>query len=398
MAPATIGAAAVQVNVLRQQQLRLVPRQRPGVVAERRLPLHAAADRPLRRGASAPSRCRSSRATRARGDATALARDASRQALELVGAALPARRRPGWRWFGVPVIGLIYEHGRFTAADTAAAAQALAGYAVGLAGYAGIKVLAPAFYALDDARTPMRVSLLSIAVELRAQLDASSACSASATSGSRSSTSAVALGNFALLYVAAAPAHRAARRRARRRARAHRASPPCSWRGRRAGAWTRARSRRSRRRGRRARHALRVAVGRPGRGGGVLGGVPRARGRRAALRRRRARGAEAGRAPQRRSSRGRERRARRPAAGRRARAGRGARASSLSTGMPDGRAQPAHEVPAPLADADLEPRLGRQRSSDADARRRRPARPRGGRRAAGGRASRPSGVPCTFTW
>src|SRR5439155_1397650 len=64
---------------------------------------------------------------------------------------------------GVPVIGVIYQHGRFTAADTTAAAQALVGYAVGLAGYAGIKVLAPAFYALGDARTPMVVGLLSIA-------------------------------------------------------------------------------------------------------------------------------------------------------------------------------------------------------------------------------------------
>src|SRR5207249_3540182 len=64
---------------------------------------------------------------------------------------------------GVPVIGLVYEHGRFAPRDTAAAAEALAGYALGLAGYAGIKVLAPAFYALDDARTPMLVSVLSMA-------------------------------------------------------------------------------------------------------------------------------------------------------------------------------------------------------------------------------------------
>jgi len=45
-------------------------------------------------------------------------------------------------------------------------AEALAGYAVGLAGYAGIKVLAPAFYALGDARTPMRVSVLSMGTNL----------------------------------------------------------------------------------------------------------------------------------------------------------------------------------------------------------------------------------------
>jgi putative peptidoglycan lipid II flippase len=65
---------------------------------------------------------------------------------------------------GGPIIALIYEHGRFTAADTQASAHALAGYAVGLAGYAGIKIVAPAFYALGDVRTPMRVSLISIGV------------------------------------------------------------------------------------------------------------------------------------------------------------------------------------------------------------------------------------------
>ncbi len=100
----------------------------------------------------------------ARGDAEAM-RTAIRQALEMVALlCLPAAA--GLAVFGVPIIGLIYEHGRFDAVDTLASAHALAGYAVGLAGYAGIKVLAPAFYALDDARTPMRVSLLSIATNV----------------------------------------------------------------------------------------------------------------------------------------------------------------------------------------------------------------------------------------
>jgi len=65
---------------------------------------------------------------------------------------------------GQPIIGLIFEHGRFTDADTIQTANALAAYSIGLAGYAAIKVLSPAFYALDDAHTPMLVSLGSIAV------------------------------------------------------------------------------------------------------------------------------------------------------------------------------------------------------------------------------------------
>jgi putative peptidoglycan lipid II flippase len=65
-----------------------------------------------------------------------------------------------------PIIGALYQHGRFTAEDTFQTAWALRYYALGLAGYAAIKVLAPASYALGDARTPALVSLGSILVNL----------------------------------------------------------------------------------------------------------------------------------------------------------------------------------------------------------------------------------------
>ncbi|MGH7796338.1 MAG: murein biosynthesis integral membrane protein MurJ, partial [Candidatus Binatia bacterium] len=56
---------------------------------------------------------------------------------------------------GRPIVALVFEHGRFTSFDTVQTANALAAYAIGLAGYAAVKVLSPAFYALNDARTPM---------------------------------------------------------------------------------------------------------------------------------------------------------------------------------------------------------------------------------------------------
>ncbi len=65
---------------------------------------------------------------------------------------------------GEPIVSLIYQRGHFTSMDTHQTAAALAFYAVGLAGYAAIKVLAPAFYALKDARTPMIVSVISVIV------------------------------------------------------------------------------------------------------------------------------------------------------------------------------------------------------------------------------------------
>ncbi len=65
---------------------------------------------------------------------------------------------------GEPIIRLIYEGGRFASFDTNMTAWALGAYSIGLVGYAAIKVLSPSFYALDDAKTPMWVSIGSIAV------------------------------------------------------------------------------------------------------------------------------------------------------------------------------------------------------------------------------------------
>lgn len=69
---------------------------------------------------------------------------------------------------GQPIISLIYQRGEFDAFDTNMTAWALTAYSVGLAGYAAIKVLSPAFYALNDAKTPMYISLASILVHVPA--------------------------------------------------------------------------------------------------------------------------------------------------------------------------------------------------------------------------------------
>jgi len=88
-----------------------------------------------------------------------------------------------------PVIQLIYEHGTFTAAATNQTALALQAYTIGLAGYSGIKILVPCFYAMQPPRfesregdgfwssfshfirnvvffTPVRISLTGIALNL----------------------------------------------------------------------------------------------------------------------------------------------------------------------------------------------------------------------------------------
>ena len=65
-----------------------------------------------------------------------------------------------------PIISVLYQHGRFDAYQAAQAAGALRFYAIGLCGYAALKVLVNAFYALDRRKTPMLVSFVAVALNL----------------------------------------------------------------------------------------------------------------------------------------------------------------------------------------------------------------------------------------
>jgi putative peptidoglycan lipid II flippase len=65
-----------------------------------------------------------------------------------------------------PIISVIYQHGRFDAYAAAQAGGALRFYAIGLAGYAALKVLVNAFYALDRRKTPMIVSFVAVGLNL----------------------------------------------------------------------------------------------------------------------------------------------------------------------------------------------------------------------------------------
>jgi putative peptidoglycan lipid II flippase len=65
---------------------------------------------------------------------------------------------------GQPIIAVVFQGGQFNAYDTRQTAVALSFYAIGLVGYSVLKILNPAFYAMKDSRTPMYVSLGTIAV------------------------------------------------------------------------------------------------------------------------------------------------------------------------------------------------------------------------------------------
>jgi putative peptidoglycan lipid II flippase len=100
-----------------------------------------------------------------------------------------------------PIIGLIYQHGHFSARDTGKTALVLQAYALGLAGYAAIKVLTPCFYALNLPRTPLRISLIAIGVNLALNL-ANATFLGFGVAGLAVATSCVALANFGQLCAA----------------------------------------------------------------------------------------------------------------------------------------------------------------------------------------------------
>lgn len=62
------------------------------------------------------------------------------------------------------LIRVVFEHGAFTPAMTANVASTLAIYGLGLPGFVMIKSLTPGFFAREDTKTPMRFTMISVAV------------------------------------------------------------------------------------------------------------------------------------------------------------------------------------------------------------------------------------------
>src|SRR5437899_1469892 len=90
---------------------------------------------------------------------------AESRGLELaVGLALPATL--GLIVLSEPIVRMLFEHGAFTAADTAATAQALMLLALGLPAQVLVKALSPAFFAREDTLTPLLATLKGFAVAI----------------------------------------------------------------------------------------------------------------------------------------------------------------------------------------------------------------------------------------
>jgi putative peptidoglycan lipid II flippase len=62
----------------------------------------------------------------------------------------------------VPIVNLLLEHGQFDRISTQGTAAALLFYAVGLWAFAGVRIVAQAFYALQDTKTPVKIAVVAL--------------------------------------------------------------------------------------------------------------------------------------------------------------------------------------------------------------------------------------------
>ena len=162
MAPATLGLAAVQVNIFVSTSY---ASEQPGAVAWINyafrilyLPIGVFG---VALGTIAGARL----ARRAAEADLEGVRETLRQALRML-AFLTVPATLGLLLLRVPIVRLLYERGRFGPEDTQETAAALLFYSVGLVAYTGVKVLAPAFYALGSPRVPVLASALAVATNL----------------------------------------------------------------------------------------------------------------------------------------------------------------------------------------------------------------------------------------
>jgi putative peptidoglycan lipid II flippase len=67
-----------------------------------------------------------------------------------------------------PIIKLLFERGAFDQEATRQTAEALLFYSLGLCAFSGVRIVAPTFYALQDMKTPVKMAVISLLVNIGA--------------------------------------------------------------------------------------------------------------------------------------------------------------------------------------------------------------------------------------
>jgi putative peptidoglycan lipid II flippase len=163
MGPATVGLAAVQINVFVNTYLATTQEQ--GALswlgfAFRLMYLPIGLFGVSIATASLPDISRHSAAE----DRAAIRGIVARGLRMMLMLNVPATM--GLMVLSLPIVELLYERGAFVSRDSAGTAAALMFYAPGLLGYSAVKIAAPTFYSLRDSRTPVLVSVGSVVANL----------------------------------------------------------------------------------------------------------------------------------------------------------------------------------------------------------------------------------------
>ena len=109
--------------------------------------------------------------------------------------ALPAM--VGLVVFRMPIVHVLFERGAFTRPVTIFTADILLAYTVGLVFYISNRILAPAFYAMHDTRTPVTTGMMSVGINIAASVILMDSLGAA---GLALATAVASASNFLLLF------------------------------------------------------------------------------------------------------------------------------------------------------------------------------------------------------
>jgi putative peptidoglycan lipid II flippase len=163
MGPATVGLAAVQINIFVNTQFAAALGSGPLTYLQNAFRLFYL---PVGLFGVALATVTTARASQeaARGDREALEARVAEGARGVWLLALPSA--VGLIVLARPVVELLFQGGKFVAANTTATVPIVQAYMLGVLPYSLVKVLSPAFFTVDRPRIPMLASMTSVAANL----------------------------------------------------------------------------------------------------------------------------------------------------------------------------------------------------------------------------------------
>lgn len=71
---------------------------------------------------------------------------------------------------GIPIISILFQRGVFSYNSTVGTSKALYGFAIGLPAFAGVRIIVPVFYSLQDTKTPVKVAFVAMLTNVTCDL------------------------------------------------------------------------------------------------------------------------------------------------------------------------------------------------------------------------------------